>query len=119
MNRDFVVICRYDVAKTYLPFIFYLIVTFLLFQLISTLYDNKFNLVLFFNNELTELNINKNTIFTLSWKSLLLLALVVWYYNHREQVRLSNLCYYTCLQSIISVFIVISVLIVYKILLKH
>jgi len=73
------------VAGTYLPYIWFAVVGVLVVQMLRVMYELRFNLVAFYNNEISEISLARPVAFDLGWKSMALLALLIWYINHREK----------------------------------
>ena len=73
------------VFGTYLPIIWFLIVGILVFQVISILYDNRFDLQKFYNDEISTFSLARPVALDLGWKTMALIALFIWYVNHREK----------------------------------
>ena len=73
------------VFGTYLPHVWFIVVGVLLFQVFMILYDMKFDLQQFYTAEVATLNLSRGVVFDLGWKSMALLALLLWYVNHREK----------------------------------
>ena len=70
-----------QVVRTYLPLLWYLVITVLFVQLLKTFIDLKFNLHTFYSNEFF---VTGPELFTLGWKTMAILAFVIWFIDHRE-----------------------------------
>lgn len=81
------------VFGTYLPILWFFVVGVLLFQVTSILYDMRFNLQQFYNDEVATLSFTRPVALDLGWKTMALIALLLWYVNHREKpVYLLDFC---------------------------
>ena len=81
------------VFGTYLPILWFFVVGILMFQLSSILYEMRFDLQQFYNSEVATLSLTKPVALDLGWKTMALLALLLWYVNHRDKpVYLLDFC---------------------------
>jgi len=73
------------VAGAYLPYLWFAVVGVLTVQMLRVMYELRFNLAAFYNNEISEISLARPVAFDLGWKTMALLALLIWYVNHREK----------------------------------
>ncbi len=73
------------VIGTYLPFAFIAIVSVLVVQVFFTLYEHRFDLTKFYFNEISTLELERPLVMDLGWKSMAILALVVWYLSNKQK----------------------------------
>ena len=73
------------VFGTYLPIVWFMIVGALICQILIVLYDLRFDLQKFFMNEIEYFTLQRPVALDLGWKTMALIALLIWYINHREK----------------------------------
>lgn len=73
------------VFRTYLPWVWFLVVGVLITQVTMVLYDLRFDLTAFIKNEVAEFTVDRPLAMDLGWKTMALMALGLWYLNNREK----------------------------------
>ena len=68
-----------------MPFLWYGVMSVLVFQLLATLYTLRFDLMAFLSSEMSELHLQTPIVWSLGWKTMAVLACLIWYGNHREK----------------------------------
>eukprot|EP01041_Mallomonas_annulata_P011032 gene11032-23057_t len=82
-----------QVLGVYLPVLWYFVVGVIVLQVGAVMYDLRFDLQAFLLNELSVFELRRPVAFDLGWKTMALLALTIWYLNHREKpVYLLDFC---------------------------
>jgi FAE1/Type III polyketide synthase-like protein len=74
-----------SVLGVYLPILWFVVVGILSVQVVRTLYDHRFDVSAFLSSEISVIELQKPVAFDLGWKSMAILALVIWYLNHRDK----------------------------------
>lgn len=74
-----------SVLGVYLPILWFVVVAILSVQVVRTLYDHRFDVSAFLSSEISVIELQKPVAFDLGWKSMAILALVIWYLNHRDK----------------------------------
>eukprot|EP01035_Chromulina_nebulosa_P019428 gene19428-25306_t len=73
------------VFRTYLPIVWFLVVGILIVQILTTLINSGFNLQSFYASEISVIDLREPLVFNLGWKTMTIIALLIWYINHREK----------------------------------
>lgn len=73
------------VARAYLPFLWYAVVSVLVFQLVTSLFALRFDFMAFLSSEMSEFHLKTPLVLSLGWKTMAVLACLIWYSNHREK----------------------------------
>ena len=74
-----------SVAGVYLPILWFVVVGILSVQVVRTLYDHRFDVTAFLSSEISVIELHKPLAFDLGWKSMAILALVIWYLSNRDK----------------------------------
>jgi len=74
-----------QVVGVYLPVLWFIVVGVILLQLVAVMYDLRFDLQAFFLNEIAVFELRRPVAFDLGWKTMVLLALIIWYITRREK----------------------------------
>ena len=85
-NRVSSLINLFSVARIYLPYVWFVVIFILAIQVIRTLYEQQ-SFHAFYQNEVVSiaLDLQRPMAMKLGWKAMLILALLIWYINHREK----------------------------------
>jgi len=73
-----------SVSQKYFPIFWLLLVSALMIQIITTLHSHRFNLMEFYNNEMTIIELQRQDAVALGWKTFLVIAIVLWYLFKQE-----------------------------------
>lgn len=73
------------VFRLFLPLVWYMVVGIISVQIFRIMYELRFDLKAFYLNEISTIELTRPVVFGLGWKSMILLALVLWYINYREK----------------------------------
>jgi len=73
------------VFRTYLPLLWYFVIGVLLVQIFILLYTHRFDIKSLYAVEIAVFESNKPLVVDLGWKTMAILALVIWYITRREQ----------------------------------
>ena len=69
------------VLGVYLPILWFIVVGILSVQVLRTLYEHRFDVSAFLSSEINVIELQKPVAFDLGWKSMAILAIVIWYFN--------------------------------------
>lgn len=73
------------VFGVYLPIVWFALVGIIALQIGSVMYDLRFDLKAFWLNEINVFELRRPVAFDLGWKTMALLALLIWYLSQREK----------------------------------
>ena len=73
------------VFGVYLPLMWCVIVGMLAMQVLKVLYEHRFDLKAFYLNEINEISFDRPLVLDLGWKTMALLALLLWFLKNREK----------------------------------
>jgi 3-ketoacyl-CoA synthase len=74
-----------QVFRTYLPAVWFLVLGILAAQIFKTFYEHRFDFQAFYSKEIPMISLEKGFALDLGWKTMALLALLIWYINQREK----------------------------------
>ena len=74
-----------SVLGVYLPILWFVVVGILSVQVIRTLYEHRFDVSAFLSSEISVIELQKPVAFDLGWKSMAILAIVIWYLSNRDK----------------------------------
>lgn len=69
----------------YLPILWFIVVGILVLQIVLVMYEYRFDLKSFYLNEVSVLQLERPVAFDLGWKTMALLALLIWYIRNKEK----------------------------------
>eukprot|EP01038_Epipyxis_sp_PR26KG_P007104 gene7104-9693_t len=73
------------VFRTYLPIVWFGVIAVLVVQIGISLYEQRFDVQQFCANEMSIVQLQKPLVFDLGWKTMAIIASLIWYMNHREK----------------------------------
>ena len=73
-----------SVLGVYLPILWFVVVGILSVQVLLTLYEHRFDGSAFLSSEINVIELQKPVAFDLGWKSMAILAMIIWYFNQRK-----------------------------------
>ena len=74
-----------SVLGVYLPILWFVVVGILSVQVLLTLYEHRFDVSAFLSSEINVIELQKPVAFDLGWKSMAILAMIIWYFNQRSK----------------------------------
>ena len=63
----------------------FVVVGILSVQVLRTLYEHRFDVSAFLSSEINVIELQKPVAFDLGWKSMAILAMIIWYFNQRSK----------------------------------
>ena len=63
----------------------FVVVGILSIQVLRTLYEHRFDVSAFLSSEINVIELQKPVAFDLGWKSMAILAMIIWYFNQRSK----------------------------------
>lgn len=73
------------VFGTYLPIAWFLVVGVLIVQVLFVMYEHRYDVKAIWLNEISSISLERPLVFDLGWKTMAIVALGIWYLNHREK----------------------------------